>query len=251
MPTNKAFKIFRILLLEDDADSAEIVTRTLEKYNIQIDHVSNARLAISKLKNHYDLIISDVMMPVMDGFSFIEKYKEEIHNTPVIIVTALKEKEDILKAASLRINHYLIKPFEQSKLISKVTEALGIKENNLIIRKDFPFTISHDVIDESSIKLIIKGISTTTQFKNSLLNYITELKSYSSNIKDFTVFVSIEFNYSQNALDAIDYLIEEIGAEFKIKENRILFKGDFFSQISEEEISKTKFLKLANVPSKQ
>lgn len=248
---SKSFKVYRVLLLEDDADSAEIVTRTLEKYNIQIDHVNNARLAISKLKTHYDLIISDVMMPVMDGFSFIEKYKDEIHNTPVIIVTALKEKEDILKAASLRITHYLIKPFEQSKLVSKVIEAMGIKENNLIIRKDFPFIISHDVIDESSIKLIFKGIATPIQFKNSLSNYIIELKSYSSNIKDFTVFVSIEFNYSQGAIDLIDYLVEELVMEFKIKENRILFKGDFFSQISDEEISKTKFLKLANFPSKQ
>ena len=98
MAQNKSFKIYKILLLEDDPDSAEIVTRSLEKYNIQIDHVNNARLAINKLKTKYDLIISDVMMPVMDGFSFIEKYKQEIHNTPVIIVTALKEKEDILKA---------------------------------------------------------------------------------------------------------------------------------------------------------
>lgn len=77
------------------------------------------------------------MMPVMDGFSFIEKYKQEIHNTPVIIVTALKEKEDILKAASLRISHYLIKPFEQSKLVAKVIEALGINNTDLISKKIF------------------------------------------------------------------------------------------------------------------
>lgn len=251
MPQSKKMKNYRILLLEDDPDSAEIVTRTLEKYNIQIDHVVNARLAINKLKTPYDLIISDVMMPVMDGFSFIEKYKEDIQNTPILIVTALKEKEDILKAASLRITHYLIKPFEQSKLLAKVIETLGIKESDLILKKDFPFILSHDVIDESSIKLILKGIPITGQFKTSLSNYISELKTYSSNIKDFTVFISIEFNYTQNALELIDHLVEAISNEFRIKENRILFKGDFFNQTSEEEISKTKFLKLANFPVKK
>ncbi|MBP7280101.1 MAG: response regulator [Leptospiraceae bacterium] len=245
MAANKGFKIYRILLLEDDPDSAEIVTRTLEKYNIQIDHVNNARLAINKLKNHYDLIISDVMMPVMDGFSFIEKYKEDIQNTPVIIVTALKEKEDILKAASLRITHYIIKPFEQSKLITKVKEALGIQDSDLVSKKDFPFSISHDVIDESSIKLVIKGISNSIQFKNSLANYIIELKSYSSNIKNFTLFVSNEFSYTQNSIDLLDFLVGELMEEFKVKENKILFKGEYFSKLTEDDFSKTKFLKLA------
>lgn len=250
MATSKNFKNYRILLLEDDPDSAEIVTRTLEKYNIQIDHVVNARLAINRLKTPYDLIISDVMMPVMDGFSFIEKYKEEIQNTPIIIITALQEKEDILKAAALRITHYLIKPFEQSKLLAKVTEALSIKETDLISKKDFPFSISHDVINESSIKLIIKGIANATQFKHTLANYIAELKSYSSNIKDFTVFINNEFNYTQNAVELIDFLLQEIMEEFKIKENRLLLKGDFFTKISEEEIARTKILKLSISPSR-
>ena len=244
MAQNKSFKIYKILLLEDDPDSAEIVTRSLEKYNIQIDHVNNARLAINKLKTKYDLIISDVMMPVMDGFSFIEKYKQEIHNTPVIIVTALKEKEDILKAASLRISHYLIKPFEQSKLVAKVIEALGINNTDLISKKDFPFSISHDVIDESSIKLILKGISNPLQFKNSLANYIVELKSYSSNIKNFTIFVSNEFSYTLNSIELVDYLLGSVMEEFKVKENKLLLKGEYFSKLTEEDISKTKILKL-------
>ncbi len=245
MQTSKIFRSYRILLLEDDPNSADIVTRSLEKYNIQIDHVINARLAINKLKVPYDLIISDVMMPVMDGFSFIEKYKEEIQSTPIIIITALHEKEDILKAAALRITHYLIKPFEQSKLIGKVVEALGIKESDLIQKKDFPFSISHDVINESSIKLIIKGITNSSQFKNILTNYITELKSYSSNIKDFTIFINSEFNYTQNAIELIDHLLQVLIEEFKMKENRIILKGDFFTKITEDEIMRTKNLKLA------
>ena len=244
MSVSKNFKSYRILLLEDDPNSAEIVTRTLEKYNILIDHVVNARLAINKLKIPYDLIISDVMMPVMDGFSFIEKYREEIQNTPIIIITALQEKEDILRAAALRITHYLIKPFEQSKLLAKVTEALGIKETDLVSKKDFPFSISHDVINESSIKLIIKGIANSIQFKNALANYLAELKTYSSSIKDFTIFVSNEFNYTQGAVDLIDFLLQEIMEEFKVKENRFLLRGDFFSKLPEEETTRTKILKL-------
>jgi CheY-like chemotaxis protein len=235
---------YRVLLLEDDLNSAEIVTRCLEKYNIQIDHVINARLAINKLKVPYDLIISDVMMPIMDGFTFIEKYREEIQNTPIIILTALQEKEDILRAASLRITHYLIKPFEQTKLIAKVLEALGIKESDLISRKDFPFSITHDVINESSIKLIIKGITTPTLFKSSFSNYIAELKTYSTNIKDFTIFVNSEFNYTQSAIDLMDHTIQVIMDEFKVKENRFILKGDFFLKIPEEELAKTKMLKL-------
>ena len=235
---------YRVLLLEDDLNSAEIVTRCLEKYNIQIDHVINARLAINKLKVPYDLIISDVMMPIMDGFTFIEKYREEIQNTPIIILTALQEKEDILRAASLRITHYLIKPFEQTKLIAKVLEALGIKESDLVSRKDFPFSITHDVINESSIKLIIKGITTPTLFKSSFSNYMAELKTYSTSIKDFTIFVNSEFNYTQSAIDLMDHTIQVIMDEFKVKENRFILKGDFFLKIPEEELAKTKMLKL-------
>ncbi|HNB98786.1 MAG TPA: response regulator, partial [Leptospiraceae bacterium] len=230
------YRTYRILLLEDDANSAEIVTRSLEKYNIHIDHVANARLAVSKLKNKYDLIISDVMMPIMDGFTFIEKHREEIQNTPIIILTALQEKEDILKAAALRITHYLVKPFEQAKLVNKVIEAMGIDPSFLILKKDYPFSISHDVIDESSIKLIIKGFATPSQFRTALPNYIMQLKTYSNNIKDFTIFVTGDFNYTSSAIELLDGMIQELIDSFSTRENHILLKGDFFQKVAPEDI---------------
>lgn len=237
------FKTYRVLLLEDDSNSADIVTRYLERYNIQIDHVANARLAVNKLKNRYDLIISDVMMPIMDGFTFIEKHREEIQNTPILILTALQEKEDILKAASLRITHYLVKPFEQAKLINKVVEAMGIDSSDLINKKDFPFSISHDVIDDSSIKLIIKGFAAPAQFRTAITNYFTQLKTYSNNIKDFTVFVSGDFNYTPTSMDLIDSMLQEIIDSFNTKETRILLKGEYFQKISGDDLTKTKLIK--------
>ena len=129
MSVSKNFKSYRILLLEDDPNSAEIVTRTLEKYNILIDHVVNARLAINKLKIPYDLIISDVMMPVMDGCEAAQEIRalprKDAKTIPIIAMTANAFTDDKIRTREAGMNEHLSKPLAPDLVVKTITKFLG------------------------------------------------------------------------------------------------------------------------------
>ena len=88
----------------------------------------------SSLKKLPDLIISDIMMPVMDGFQFIEKLKTEPHlsHIPIIMLTARAEMQDRIKALRIGVDDYLTKPFEEEELFARIKNLL----NNAQVRKE-------------------------------------------------------------------------------------------------------------------
>jgi len=86
-----------ILLLEDDPDQRKIMVREFERENCQVTQAENGKIGLEKMKKHqFDLIISDLMMPEMDGFEFLEavRLNEKWRKTPVIVVTAKELTDD-------------------------------------------------------------------------------------------------------------------------------------------------------------
>lgn len=235
--------VYKILLVEDEKKSAEITTRILEKFNFQVEHALDGKTASIKLKNHYDLVLCDVMMPIMDGFTFLEKNKDVLKNTPIIMLTALKEKEDILKAASLKVSQYIVKPFEPEILLQKVSDALKIERDNLILKKDIELVVRHEVLGENSIKLFISGISSFGMFKLKMTEYIDKLLSLDAKILNISIDISKEFYSINDSVKLVEELLEDISKNFSIKKENLLLKGEYFSKLTSEEKSKSKFLK--------
>lgn len=236
-------EVYKILLVEDDKKSGEITSRILEKFNFQVDHVLDARVATAKLKNNYNLILCDVMMPMMDGFTFLEKNRDQIKNIPVIMLTALKEKEDILKAASLKVFQYIVKPFEPELLLQKVSEALKLDRDNLVLKKDIELKIKHQVLGPNSVKLFINGIASYGVFKLKMTEYMDKLLNLEAKIVDINIEIGLEFYYVSDSNRLIEELIEDLTKKFSIKKDSILLKGDYFSKLNAEEKIKSKFSK--------
>ena len=116
-------RVYKVLLAEDDDNSAEVVIHTLDKYNFDVVHAVDGMAALSKVKtNSYDLIISDLMMPYLDGLAFLEKGAEHIKDTPTIMLTAAGERKNVLRAAQQHVNHYLLKPIDLEGLLEKVLQ---------------------------------------------------------------------------------------------------------------------------------
>ncbi len=236
-------EVYKILLVEDDKKSAEITTRILEKFNFNVEHAIDARLAVAKLKNNYDLILCDVMMPIMDGFTFIERNTDLIKDTPIIMLTGLKEKEDVLKAASLKVSQYIVKPYEPEMLLQKVSESLKIDRDNLLLKKDIELVIKHDVIGENSIKLCISGISSYGIFKLKMTEHLDKLLSLNTKIFDISIDINKEFYYIDESTRLVEELLEDITKKFSIKKDNIILKGEYFSKLPNEEKLRSKFLK--------
>ncbi len=113
----------KILLLDDDPQMIKLFKFSLEKAGYECKSFNNAKDALDSIKNYIpDLIISDIMMPEMDGFEFREKILKENHfkNIPFLFLTAKGGEDDILRGYDLEITDYVIKTAGPKVVLAKV-----------------------------------------------------------------------------------------------------------------------------------
>lgn len=109
----------RILAVDDDESIRRILKVNLERGGYTIETAESGASALPLLlKNHYDLLISDVMMPEMDGLELLEHVRQspELRKLPVILLTAQSSERDITRAYVKGTDLYLTKPFDPNEL---------------------------------------------------------------------------------------------------------------------------------------
>jgi len=115
----------KILVVDDEEAIREVVSSLLEAKQYQCASVSNGRMAQSYLeKNSVDLVLSDMMMPEMDGLSLVEWLRSYDPDVPVIMVTAMHDIGTALEAIRHGAYDYILKPFEKDQLYVAVRRAL-------------------------------------------------------------------------------------------------------------------------------
>jgi len=127
-PAKKQKKHIHLLLIDDDPNMQRMITLFLQKEPIRLDAVGNGRMALQKLQeNRYDVIISDMQMPLMSGLELLQKIRELKIKTPVIIISAYAE--DLLqeKMDSVDVFATLSKPFDSKILKSLIERAYKSK----------------------------------------------------------------------------------------------------------------------------
>lgn len=126
----------RILVVEDEINLLTGIRDILELENFQVLTAQNGQDGLTVLRsnpnNPPDVIVSDVMMPHMDGWEFLEAVRKEDRwvTIPFIFLTARGEKEDQYRGAKLGADRYLIKPFDAEELVVAVEAALD-RQNNI------------------------------------------------------------------------------------------------------------------------
>lgn len=115
----------KILIIEDDLDIAEVEKDYLELSGYNVDIVHNGIDGINAVKGaDYSLILLDLMLPGLDGFSVCKKLRE-ITDVPVLMVTARKEDVDKIRGLGLGADDYIEKPFSPSVLVARVKANLA------------------------------------------------------------------------------------------------------------------------------
>ncbi len=129
-----------ILIVEDDLDMSMFLQSLLSPY-YQVSIVSDGSLALSFLqKKNCDMIISDIMMPVMDGITLKEKLREfqDFDGVPFIFLTAKSLDEHILEGLRLGVDDYITKPFNNDELLVRVENVLNNRAVRLSARDQGP-----------------------------------------------------------------------------------------------------------------
>jgi DNA-binding response OmpR family regulator len=110
-------KKMTILLVEDDEELRDGLSQTLAIFFSRVILAKNGLEAIDKLKsNKIDMIITDYVMPLMDGHKFCRHIRENNYNLPITIISNYSEKEKLMKLIDLELTNYLLKPVNYNDL---------------------------------------------------------------------------------------------------------------------------------------
>jgi CheY-like chemotaxis protein len=118
----------RILIVDDEPFNVDYLEQELEDSNYQLMTSSNGREALDKIKGEQpDLILLDLMMPILDGFAVLAEIKADtaLRDIPVIIISAEKDSKSVVKGIKQGAEDYLNKPVDADLLLQKVKEYLG------------------------------------------------------------------------------------------------------------------------------
>lgn len=114
-----------LLYLEDDERLAQSMQKIMANLSIRVRHFPDPVKALEALNREvFDLILSDVKMPQMDGITFAKKLRDNNNNIPIILISNHQEAEDLRKAIPLQLIDYLVKPVSLDKLLDVFGRAL-------------------------------------------------------------------------------------------------------------------------------
>ena len=113
--------MFNILIVEDDKNLRKLIVTCLKKNSYNTYEAFNGNEALEVLdQNYIDLIISDVMMPEMDGFQLIKELRDSKYKTPILLITAKSDIKDKKKGFLLGADDYMVKPINIEELLLRV-----------------------------------------------------------------------------------------------------------------------------------
>ena len=125
----------KILIIEDEVAIADLEKDYLELsgFDVQIEYAGDKGLTRA-LKEDFDLIVLDLMLPGIDGFEVCRRIREE-KNVPILMVSAKKDDIDKIRGLGLGADDYMTKPFSPSELVARVKAHMARYERLTSIRK--------------------------------------------------------------------------------------------------------------------
>lgn len=156
----------KVLYVEDEESLALIVADSLENHGFEVFHRVNGLEALALFrKSKPDVVVLDVMMPLMDGFTLAEELRKLDAQVPILFLSALTQTEDVVKGFHLGANDYIRKPFKIEELIVRI-EAL-VKRTRRVGPQ--VYTIGNYVLDTNKSTLTIAGSIERLSFRETEL----------------------------------------------------------------------------------
>ncbi|ASW73565.1 transcriptional regulator [Chryseobacterium piperi] len=203
-----------ILIIEDDQRVAQLIQRGLEEQDFTVsvayDGLSGKKLA---LQNEYSLIITDIVLPKMDGIDLCKEVRQIKPDMPIIMLTALGTTDDKVEGFDAGADDYLVKPFEMRELLVRIRALL---KRNVKISQNTGFILRYAELEMNlHTKLVRRGTKdinlTPKEFK--LLEYMLQNpervlsrveiaeKVWDTHFDTGTNFIDVYINYLRKKID--------------------------------------------------
>ena len=160
-----------VLVVDDNPNNLEILTRTLNRNNIQVAVAMDADSAIEQIKYHQpELILLDVMMPKIDGFELCRLLKQDstTQNIPIIFITALSDIEHKIQAFNLGAIDYITKPFQQAEVLARVKTQLQLCQLSKALKQQ-NLTLKNQVIEKQKAETSLLKLNNDLALTNAKL----------------------------------------------------------------------------------
>ena len=160
--------MLKILIAEDDLELCQLFSHVLTKNGYAVTAVENGKEALDAIAgDYYDLIISDIMMPQMDGYEFVRQLRERGNPTPVMMSTASAAFDDMRQGFLSGTDDYMVKPINVNEMVLRVGALL--RRSQMI--HDRRQTIGSTVMELDSLTVTWNGESQTLPQKEFMLLY--------------------------------------------------------------------------------
>lgn len=151
----------KILVVEDEKDLNRVITKHLKKNNYSVDSCFDGEQALDYvLYGEYDLIITDIMMPKIDGYEFIKQLRVKGNSTPVIMLTAKDSLDNKILGLDSGADDYIVKPFEFDELLARIRVLMRRNygfATNIIQVDDVVLDISKKQVTRSGGSIVLTG----------------------------------------------------------------------------------------------
>ncbi|HUH51945.1 MAG TPA: response regulator transcription factor [Flavobacterium sp.] len=204
----------RVLIIEDDQRVAELIKRGLEEQGfdteLAFDGLSGKKLVF---QNEYDLIITDVILPKIDGIDLCKEIRQSFPDIPILMLTALGTTDDKVEGFDAGADDYLVKPFEIRELLVRIRALLKRnnksqnQRGNLLSYADLEMNLHSKIVKRNNIEIHL----TPKEF--NLLQYMlqhpervlsrTEIaeKVWDTHFDTGTNFIDVYINYLRKKID--------------------------------------------------
>jgi excisionase family DNA binding protein len=116
-----------ILIVDDEPKVREVLAKALRMVNFVVDTAPDGHAALELLRHgSYDLLVTDLRMPGMDGLSVIRAARRIAADLPVVVITAYSSEASAIEAINIGVSGYLTKPFRLQRILSVTSRALGL-----------------------------------------------------------------------------------------------------------------------------
>jgi two component transcriptional regulator, winged helix family len=169
--------MFQIMVVEDDKSTAKLMRAVLTHNGYKVFQAANGQEALEMLDSqHIDLIVLDVMMPVMDGYEFTEQLRRCGNNTPILMVTAKQLPEEKCRGFLVGTDDYMVKPVNEEEMLLRIKALLRRAQ----IANEHKLHIGKVTLDYDALTVSREGNSQTLPQKEFYLLY--KLLSYPDKI---------------------------------------------------------------------